>query len=54
VLGCFDGGTQADVLRRIAGRMAPEGFLFLGGGESLRDTRDFKAIEPQRGLYIRA
>ncbi len=52
VLIYFDEATKANVLGRAAKQIAPDGFLFLGGAETvLGITEAFKPIPNQRGLY---
>jgi chemotaxis protein methyltransferase CheR len=52
VLIYFDQPTKARVLRAIAGQLAPDGLLYLGGAETVvgLDTR-FVPIREERGVY---
>lgn len=53
VLIYFDEKTKADILGRIAKQLAPDGFLFLGGAETVIGITDaFKPLPNQRGLYV--
>lgn len=55
VLIYFDGPTKTEVFSKLAKQLAPDGFLFLGGAESvLGHTDEFKPMPDQRGLYVRA
>jgi chemotaxis protein methyltransferase CheR len=55
VLIYFDDETKADVLRRIEAQLAPDGFLLLGGAETVLGITDaFKPLEGYRGLYVKA
>jgi chemotaxis protein methyltransferase CheR len=52
VLIYFDEATKADILARTAKQMEKDGFLFLGGAETVIGiTEDFKPIPDKRGLY---
>ncbi len=53
VLIYFDQQTKTDILNRINGKIAKDGFLFLGGAETVLGLTDrFKPLEGQRGLYV--
>ena len=48
----FDLKTKQDILERLSKIMAPDGFLFLGGAETVLGITDkFKPIEGFRGVY---
>ena len=52
VLIYFDEATKTRVLEGLAKRVADDGFLFLGGTESLLGLTDaFQAVPGQRGVY---
>jgi len=54
VLIYFDAQTKADVLTRLAGIMPTDGYLFLGGAETvLGVTEAFKPAPDLRGIYAR-
>ena len=52
VLIYFDHATKVDVLERIAGVTASDGFLALGGAETTVGLTDrFQPVQDKRGLY---
>jgi chemotaxis protein methyltransferase CheR len=54
VLIYFDRETKAKVLQNISGLLPDDGFLFLGGAETvLGITEAFKALENSRGIYVK-
>ncbi len=54
VLIYFDEPTKMDVLNRLAGALAPDGFLVLGAAETVVGLCDrFKSVPDKRGLYVR-
>jgi len=55
VLIYFDPETKGKVLDKMAKQLEPDGFLFLGGAETVMNiTEAFKPMPDQRGLYILA
>jgi chemotaxis protein methyltransferase CheR len=53
VLIYFDQATKGDVLDRIAGVTERDGFLVLGGAETVVGLTDtFKPVADRRGLYV--
>ncbi|MCR9073668.1 MAG: protein-glutamate O-methyltransferase CheR [Alphaproteobacteria bacterium] len=53
VLIYFDHPTKADILSRIAGVMPSNGYLFLGGAETVLGVSDkFAAAPGLRGIYL--
>lgn len=55
VLIYFDTETKGDVLRRIAARLAPDGYLVLGAAETVIGITDmFAPVPGAKGLYRRA
>lgn len=52
VLIYFDQKTKTDVLGRISRQLAPDGFLYLGGAETVLGVSDRLQLMPgQRGIY---
>lgn len=53
VLIYFDQPTKSDVLSKLSNLIAPHGFLFLGGAETVLGlTTAFKPMQDERGLYV--
>ena len=53
VLIYFEQATKQDILSRLAQRLAPDGFLFLGGAETVIGFSDaFQIMQDHRGLYV--
>lgn len=53
VLIYFDETTKADILERLAAQLEPDGFLFLGGAETVLGITDvFVPMPNVRGLYV--
>lgn len=55
VLIYFDHPTKLDVLGRLARQLAPDGFMAMGGAETIVGLSDqFKPLQDKRGLYVQA
>lgn len=53
VLIYFDQKAKTAILDRISRRMSPDGFLYLGGAETVLGISDrFEPLAGQRGLYV--
>jgi len=53
VLIYFDQNTKRQVLEGIARQMAPDGYLYLGGAETVISITDkFQPVKGQRGMYM--
>ncbi len=53
VLIYFDGTTKTDVLNRMARALAPDGYLFLGGAETVLGLSSEFERNDSRGLYYK-
>lgn len=54
VLIYFDAETKTEVFSRLAKQLSPDGFLFLGGAETVIGlTEDFVPYPNKRGLYVK-
>jgi chemotaxis protein methyltransferase CheR len=54
VLIYFDEPTKIDILNRMSGVVAPDGFLVLGAAETVVGLCDkFKSVPDKRGMYVR-
>lgn len=54
VLIYFDQPTKKRVLEAIAAQLAPDGFLYLGGAETVLGITDaFKPVDSHRGMYVK-
>jgi chemotaxis protein methyltransferase CheR len=55
VLIYFDEKTKGQVLAKMAAQLEPDGFLFLGGAETVLGISDaFKPVPDKRGLYAKS
>ena len=55
VLIYFDEKTKGQVLAKMAAQLEPDGFLFLGGAETvLGISESFKPVPDKRGLYAQS
>ena len=55
VLIYFDEATKTEVFAKLAKQLAPDGFLFLGGAETIIGlTEEFKPMPGRRGVYVKA
>lgn len=53
VLIYFDNQTKTSVLEKMSSQIMPDGFLFLGGAETVLGISDkFKLMEGTKGLYV--
>ncbi|GJL84295.1 MAG: chemotaxis protein methyltransferase [Micavibrio sp.] len=53
VLIYFDEETKAQIFEKMSKIIAPDGFLFLGGAETVLGITDtFKPVKEKRGLYV--
>jgi chemotaxis protein methyltransferase CheR len=54
VLIYFDEPTKIDILNRLSGSIAQDGFLVLGAAETVVGLCDrFKSVPDKRGMYVR-
>ncbi|UCG11925.1 MAG: protein-glutamate O-methyltransferase CheR [Deltaproteobacteria bacterium] len=54
VLIYFADEFKRDILNRIGGLLRPDGYLFVGGSESIVNyTQDYQMLQHTRGLYYR-